>query len=89
MEVVVGGVVDSTVALYRAKPQVIINSITNFLFPQKMKNHFPPIFQYSHVLAPRNNGSCSEFHNQREHELSLCWRRSVCDSKNRRLPLLP
>ena len=33
-----GGVVDSTVALRRAKPQVKIDSVMNFLFPQKLKN---------------------------------------------------
>jgi len=36
------GVVDWTVALYRAKPQAILDSVMNFLFPQKAKNNFPP-----------------------------------------------
>jgi hypothetical protein len=37
-----GGFVDWTVALYRAKPQAILDSVINFLFPQKVKNLFPP-----------------------------------------------
>jgi hypothetical protein len=36
------GVVDWTVALYRVKPQAILDSVMNFLFPQKVKNNFPP-----------------------------------------------
>jgi len=37
-----GRVVDWTVALYRAKKQAILDSVMNFLFPQKVKNYFPP-----------------------------------------------